>query len=79
MSAANNGFSTIAKRTANATRPAIAISGATIATPGPRDRTHRVTTIASRITATPSFHAAMIIVACIPVLRTPKKKAIVTA
>src|SRR5687767_12003913 len=77
--AAKSGFSAIAKRTASATSPVIATSGAMIATPGPRDNRQRITTIARRITATPSFHDAMIMVACIPVLRTPKKKAIVTA
>src|SRR3982750_2658531 len=72
------GFSTNAKRTASANKAVIATSGAAIATEGPRVRMERDTMTAKRITATPSFHDARIVVACMLVRRTPKKNAIVT-
>src|SRR6266550_2406843 len=77
--AAKMGFSTIAKRIASATRAVIATSGAATATPGPRVSTDRITTIVRSTTATASFHDAMIIVARMPVRKTPKNKAIVSA
>src|SRR5689334_3654900 len=79
MSAAKTGFSTSAKSTASANSEVIATSGAVIPVSGPRDKTARIRTIRSSRTAIPSFQAAMIIVACMPVLSTPKKKAIVNA